>query len=55
MASNRYVMHKPPAATMTLTVAPSRRYVLRMWLALKLFRLGAWVIGWRVEVEKGDG
>jgi hypothetical protein len=43
--------------TMVVTVHETRRFRLRKWLALRLIRLAAWVLGMGIEVrsEPTDG
>ncbi len=38
----------------TVTVSISSGFRLRLWLALQLFRLGAWIAQWNIELEDLD-
>ena len=44
-------LNKPPKATMKVKVVLAPRFKMRLWLAIRLIALAAWVLNWRVEIE----
>ena len=43
-------LRKPPKATIHVTVIMLPEFRFRLWLALKLITLAAWVLDWGIEV-----